>query len=347
MGAAADSGVRERRRSPEYILKTLLAGGVAGSAAKTLIAPLDRVKILFQTNNAHFTQYAGSMRGLMGATRDIWRSNGMRGLFQGHVATLLRIFPYAAIKFLAYEQYRALLMPTRADENAWRQFWAGSFAGMTSVIFTYPMELVRVRMAYEVGATGAAGIRRTCREIVRESGATLATQQSNGSAALVRVHQWPLVVANFYRGLSMSLAGMVPYAGMSFCTHSVLTEVCRTHIPSYTLVSTEDVNNGSRRAARDGQRPLRIWAELVCGGLSGAIAQTVSYPLEIIRRRVQVAGVDHPARYARAVDVARDIWRTRGFRGFFLGLSIGYIKVTPMVAVSFTVYDQMKWLLRI
>lgn len=30
------------------------------------------------------------------------------GLYQGHSVTLLRIFPYAAIKFVAYEQYRAV-----------------------------------------------------------------------------------------------------------------------------------------------------------------------------------------------------------------------------------------------
>jgi hypothetical protein len=55
--------------------------------------------------SAKLSIYLGSMRGLWGATRDIWRTNGPRGLFQGHAATLLRIFPYAAIKFMAYEQY--------------------------------------------------------------------------------------------------------------------------------------------------------------------------------------------------------------------------------------------------
>ena len=42
--------------------------------------------------------------GLFQAMEDIRRKDGIRGLFQGHSATLLRIFPYAAIKFLAYDQ---------------------------------------------------------------------------------------------------------------------------------------------------------------------------------------------------------------------------------------------------
>ena len=42
--------------------------------------------------------------GLLQATKVIWKQQGPIGLFQGHSATLLRIFPYAAIKFMAYER---------------------------------------------------------------------------------------------------------------------------------------------------------------------------------------------------------------------------------------------------
>lgn len=45
---------------------------------------------------------------------EIYSTGGVRGLFQGHSATLLRIFPYAGIKFMAYdwlESVRILSMP--------------------------------------------------------------------------------------------------------------------------------------------------------------------------------------------------------------------------------------------
>ena len=95
-----------------------------------MIAPLDRVKILFQASNPQFLKYTGSWVGVVSAVRDIQRSEGLAGLFRGHSATLLRIFPYAAVKFVAYEQFRAVLVPTALHEGSWpRRFAAGSLAG--------------------------------------------------------------------------------------------------------------------------------------------------------------------------------------------------------------------------
>jgi len=46
----------------------------------------------------------GSWSGALRAGKEIYKDGGFRGLFQGHSATLLRVFPYAAIKFMAYDQ---------------------------------------------------------------------------------------------------------------------------------------------------------------------------------------------------------------------------------------------------
>lgn len=42
------------------------------------------------------------------ASKDIYAETGIRGLLQGHSATLIRIFPYAAIKFMAYDQIHSV-----------------------------------------------------------------------------------------------------------------------------------------------------------------------------------------------------------------------------------------------
>lgn len=72
------------------LLKSGLAGGIAGCLAKTLVSPLDRIKILFQTGHPQFQKYSGSLTGVFGAMSDIWKVFGIRGLVQGHSATLLR-----------------------------------------------------------------------------------------------------------------------------------------------------------------------------------------------------------------------------------------------------------------
>lgn len=86
---------------------------------------------------------------------------------------------------------------------------------------------------------------------------------------------------------------------------------------------------------------------LACGGVAGAIAQTVAYPMEVIRRRMQVGGALHPEKFVGVLETARMVHADRGIRGFFVGLSIGYLKVAPMSAVSFLVYEEMKILLGI
>ncbi len=103
---SADNFVYRDKKSFQYIWRSLVAGGVAGCVAKTAIAPLDRVKILFQTSNPQYSHHIGSFMGVFRAAREIKDQYGLRGLFQGHLATLIRIFPYAAIKFMAFEQYK-------------------------------------------------------------------------------------------------------------------------------------------------------------------------------------------------------------------------------------------------
>lgn len=102
-----------------------------------MIAPLDRIKILFQTGNPEFKKYSGSVGGTGRGLLYIWQNSGIWGLFQGHSATLLRVFPYAAIKFVAYDQIRDHLIPTQEHEVWYRRIAAGSLAGtlLYSLVF--------------------------------------------------------------------------------------------------------------------------------------------------------------------------------------------------------------------
>ncbi|KAH7059547.1 mitochondrial carrier domain-containing protein [Linnemannia elongata] len=321
-------------KSLDYIARTMLAGGIAGITAKTAVAPLDRVKILFQASNPQFEKYAGTWTGVFKAARDIHKSGGVRGLFQGNSATVLRIFPYAAIKFMAYEQYRSLLMPTRRDATPGKKFVAGSMAGVTSVFFTYPLDLIRVRLAYETKATPYMSL---VRKIYSEPAGLHRPPYMSWLPALN--------ISNFYRGFLCSVVGMIPYAGVSFFTHDVAQEFCRENLP-WTLKPNQ--HRGLPDQNGDYSRPeLRTVAELACGGIAGAVSQTASYPLEVVRRKMQVAGALDPKAFVGMLETARRLYIAKGVRGFFVGLSIGYLKVTPLIAISFTVYERMKTALEI
>ncbi|KAH8881008.1 mitochondrial carrier protein LEU5 [Thozetella sp. PMI_491] len=341
------------RRSFDYLWRSGVAGGLAGCAAKTTVAPLDRVKILFQSHNPQFAKYAGSWAGVATAIQDIYRQDGPSGLFRGHSATLLRIFPYAAIKFLAYEQIRSVIIPSRDHETPIRRLLSGSLAGVTSVFFTYPLEVIRVRLAFETKRDSRSSLRSICKQIYHEHpygngtpsvtlpNAPAALQTAAGAAAQALNTVAPRSgIINFYRGFSPTMLGMVPYAGMSFLTHDTAGDVLRNQrwAKYTTLAQPENAPPGK-------PAPLRSWAELTAGGIAGLVSQTASYPLEVIRRRMQVGGAVGDGHRLRIGETAALIMKERGPSGFFVGLTIGYVKVFPLAAVSFYTYERMKtWL---
>ncbi|KAF7723730.1 hypothetical protein EC973_001706 [Apophysomyces ossiformis] len=315
---------RQKTQTLDYVVRSGMAGGIAGCMGKTVVAPLERVKILFQARNPVFIQHAGTWTGVFKVVHAIFKASGIPGLLQGHSVTLLRMFPYAAIKFVAYEQYRMVLLLLKLRETQ-QQLLAGSLAGTTSVMFTYPLDLVRVRMAYQVG-TQRPSIWATCEHIYLEP--------TNSFRIL-----------NFYHGFLPTIAGVIPYAGLSFWVYHTLTHLCRSdpHISAYACVPINPMSDSRLSANAPHNPPLRVPAELLCGAVAGLTAHTTSYPLEVIRRRMQVGSL-LPGNYApkTMANTAKDIYHVKGLKGFYVGLSIGYIKAIPMVAVSFVVYSRMK-----
>ena len=78
---------------------------------------------------------------------------------------------------------------------------------------------------------------------------------------------------------------------------------------------------------------------MTCGALAGAGAQTVVFPLDVVRRRLQVRDPTSPNTATSAV---RSILKERGVWGLFCGLKPAYAKIAPSVAISLTVRDMAK-----
>ena len=296
-----------------YIAKSFLAGGVAGMCAKTSTAPLDRLKILLQARNVHYMNHS-----VPSGFKAIYRKEGLLGYFKGNGAMMVRIFPYAAIQFMSYEQYKRLLKPFFSANTHTNKLVAGSMTGITSVTCTYPLDVVRARLAYQVYETRYHSIWYTLTTIAKEEGG----------------------VKGLYRGYVATVLGMIPYAGAAFYSYEVLKSLM---IDRFSHIATKLSLDGS------GVVVLTVPATLVCGGLAGAVAQTVSYPLDVVRRTMQVHGmVSDPRTTPRILHVLQGVYLRAGLvGGVYRGMSLNYYRAMPQVAVSFSVYELMKQLLGI
>lgn len=357
------------KNSLEYVYKTAIAGGISGSCAKTIIAPLDRVKILFQTSNPEYKQFSGSFFGLFKASNKIYFNDGLIGFFQGHSATLLRIFPYAAIKWVFYEQIRNILIPNDNYETNVRRLLSGSLSGMISVFATYPLDLLRVRLAFETRQTFPSPL-PLASSSSNTANTTFKNRRLTSTVKLILHEHPPLAssnnfvlrlfntilptqltcLSNFYRGFTPTILGMIPYAGVSFWTYDLCHDIFRSNLLSQYTIQNPIKKNIENKIEEEKliyphyeRKPLKSWAQLLAGGLAGLASQTAAYPLEVIRRRMQVGAVTTSnGEFLTIRQTARLIWHESGIKGFYVGLSIGYLKVTPMVACSFLVYEKCK-----
>ena len=79
----------------------------------------------------------------------------------------------------------------------------------------------------------------------------------------------------------------------------------------------------------------------VAGGISGAVAKTISAPLEAIKLKLQYAEDDDEG----ALDCARRIFEREGWRGFYRGNLANVLRYFPTQAFNFAFKDKIKGLL--
>jgi solute carrier family 25 protein 42 len=125
----------------------------------------------------------------------------------------------------------------------------------------------------------------------------------------------------FYRGFVPTMLGIVPYAGLSFLTY----ETCKSTYRNWT----------------DGDEPNSIY-RMLFGACAGFVGQSTTYPLDIVRRRMQTDG-SHGARnpeYRTIISTIRSVLRNEGLiSGLYKGLSMNWVKGPIAVGISFTTYD--------
>ena len=277
------------------VLTSLAGGAVAGAVAKTVIAPLDRLKINFQIEKRVFT----FREGIKFLTHS-YQNHGLVSLWRGNSATLARVIPSAAINYASHEQFKRLLQVETNEQkkkNPHRSFLAGSLAGVVSTTATYPLDLARARMAVSMNDKY-----RSLRHVLQ------LTAKEEGFLGL-------------YRGYGATILGVIPYAGMGFFVYETLKRV------HFDINATHDIKPTER---------------FVCGAIAGVCAQTASYPLDIVRRRMQTRTF-----YRSIVGTLKHVRSKEGIiGGLYKGLSLNWIKGPVAVGISFTTFDLLTKFLR-
>mmetsp|Transcript_8239 Transcript_8239/g.24738 ORF Transcript_8239/g.24738 Transcript_8239/m.24738 type:complete len:294 (+) Transcript_8239:177-1058(+) len=269
-----------------------LAGGAAGIISRTCIAPIERVKILYQVQSG--ASIGPAWYQLPGR---ILREEGVQAFWKGNTAAVVRVMPYMSFTFLSFEEYKARIAALGAPSHLCN-LAAGSCAGITAVGLTYPLDLVRATMA-KPGSKYDSLV-----------GALMTISRERGVLAL-------------YSGMTATMMGVAPYAGLKFMTYESFKEALST----IGGISESDLSATQRVAA---------------GAVAGLVAQTFVYPFDVVRRRMQT--YDGPGKlYKSALDGLRTIAREEGVtRGLYRGLSLNYLKTMPNVAIYMSLYDIFK-----
>lgn len=293
--AQSDAEGQVRAARALTAIESLACGGMAGATAKTVIAPMDRVKILFQTD----AQRRFSLNAAWRTGSGILREEGLTALWRGHGATLLRVVPYSAASYATFDIYKKGLkdaFPNSGDVLV--RFLAGAGAGMTATGLTYPLDMLRARMAVRhasLAATQSYWQASTC--LIRDEGARV-----------------------IWSGLRPTLLGIVPYSGLSFCLFETIKAKVLEH----------------RGLGPEGK--LQVQERLLAGALSGLLAQSATYPLDVVRRRMQV----DPTMYPSELVTLRSILATENVRGLFKGVTMNWLKGPIAISVSFAINDALR-----
>ncbi|GJC85299.1 mitochondrial carrier [Colletotrichum tofieldiae] len=295
--------VRLRETVSQPVIAAFCAGGVAGAVSRTVVSPLERLKILFQVQSVGRDAYKLSVgQGLA----KMWREEGWRGFMRGNGTNCVRIVPYSAVQFGSYNFYKRSIFETTpgADLSPLARLTCGGIAGITSVFFTYPLDIVRTRLSIQSASFAELGPR---------------SEQLPGMwATMTKMYKTEGGVSALYRGIVPTVAGVAPYVGLNFMVYEWVRKY---------LTPEGDKNPSAVR-------------KLLAGAVSGAVAQTCTYPFDVLRRRFQIntmTGMGY--QYKSITDAVKVIVAQEGIKGMYKGIVPNLLKVAPSMASSWLSFE--------
>lgn len=301
--------MREAAPPPSTAVQ-LVAGALAGGLARVAVAPLDVVKIRLQVQVEPLRSGLGKYTGLRQACLLIAREEGLAGLWRGTAPALLLWVPYTALQFAALARINAACTAAGvAPDQPPASFVNGGAAAAAATLATYPLDLLRTVMA----AQGVPAVYPTVWAAAR------GTVAAHGAGGL-------------FAGLSFTMLEIVPYAALQFGSYAALKTAL---------------------AARPGAPPggaeaLGATDRFAAGLLAGSAAKLAFHPLDVAKKRLQIAGLARSPAYGARVPrgayrgilgALGRLVRQEGVAGLYKGLLPNLLKAAPASGITFAVYE--------
>jgi solute carrier family 25 (adenine nucleotide translocator) protein 4/5/6/31 len=134
-------------------------GGVSGAFAKTLTAPIERVKLLIQTQDANPRIRSGEVpryTGIGNCFSRVYTEQGMAAFWRGNFTNCIRYFPTQAFNLSFKDSIKKLFPKKYNPKTEFGMFFAtnmasGGLAAAGSLCIVYPLDYARTRLASDVG----------------------------------------------------------------------------------------------------------------------------------------------------------------------------------------------------
>jgi solute carrier family 25 (adenine nucleotide translocator) protein 4/5/6/31 len=285
-----------------------LAGGVSGAVAKTCTAPIERVKLLIQTQDANPKIISGEVArytGIVDCFTRVAKEQGIGAFWRGNLTNIIRYFPTQAFNFAFKDGIKAMF--PKADKNTeFAKFFAinmasGGLAGAGSLMIVYPLDYARTRLASDVG-TGK--------------------QQFNGLADCLKKTVASSGIGGLYNGIGVSVVGIIPYRGVYFGLFDTLS--------------------GLNPYQKDQNNVLRAASKFVCAQTSAIAAGYASYPFDTVRRRLQMQSEKPESEwvYKGTADCFSKIVKDEGTAALFKGAGANALR-TVGAAMVLVLYSEI------
>lgn len=285
-------------------LYSFFLGSIAGCIGATVVYPIDLVKTRMQAQK-HKALYDNSLD----CFKKILKKEGFKGLYSGLAAQLVGVAPEKAIKLTVNDLVRGIGSNDDGSITMGWEIFAGSSAGGCQVIFTNPLEIVKIRLQMQGGKAkelkpGEIPHKRlTAAQIIRQLG-----------------------LKGLYKGASACLLRDVPFSAIYFPTYANI----KYHLFNY------DPHDPNKRHS------LSTWQLLLSGALAGAPAAFFTTPADVVKTRLQVEAKHGEVKYRGILHAFGLIIKEEGISAFFKGSLARVFRSSPQFGFTLASYELLQ-----